>query len=516
MTENKRIFWNIVATYGRSLYALACGLLTGRWVLMALGAEDYGLYGVVGGMTVFIAFFNNILASSISRFYTFSVGQAKSAASPDEGLQECQAWFNTAVSIHTIIPIILVFIGYPIGVWAVRSFLTIPPGRVDACIWVFRFACLSCFISMVNVPFRAMYTAKQYIAELTVYGVAASTLQACFLYYIASHPSDWLVRYAAWTCFIAVVPQIIICIRALYVFPECQVRIGYCWDRTRIKKLFSFAGWHAFGALGAMLRGQGVAILINKYFGARVNAAMSVANTVNGHSTTLVAAMQGAFTPAIVQACGAGNDDLMRRMAFRACKFGLLLSLVFILPLAVELDNVMTLWLKTPPPYAAGLCLCMLLQVLFDKSTIGHYIAVNAKGRIAAYQFFLGGILILSLPIAWLLVAFDLGVYSIGVALLLMTAISAWGRTFFARSLAGMSMKHWMFRILFPVGIVIVLVCAISILPRLVFTPSFGRLCMTTFIAELAFVPLAWFLVLDNRERQFVVRKAKDFACRFL
>ena len=156
MTENRRIFWNVVATYSRSLYGLVCGLLTGRWVLMALGAEDYGLYGVVGGMTVFITFFNNILASSISRFYTFSVGQAKTVSSVEDGIRECQAWFNTAVSIHTIVPLILVAVGYPIGIWAVRSFLTIPPDRIDVCVWVFRFACVSCLISMLNVPFHAM------------------------------------------------------------------------------------------------------------------------------------------------------------------------------------------------------------------------------------------------------------------------------------------------------------------------------------------------------------------------
>lgn len=54
MSPNKRIFLNIVATYGRSLFALVCGLFTSRWVLMALGQQDYGLYGVVGGITAFI------------------------------------------------------------------------------------------------------------------------------------------------------------------------------------------------------------------------------------------------------------------------------------------------------------------------------------------------------------------------------------------------------------------------------------------------------------------------------
>ena len=52
MSPNRRIFLNIVATYGRSLYALVCGLFISRWVLAALGKTDFGLYGGGGGMTV--------------------------------------------------------------------------------------------------------------------------------------------------------------------------------------------------------------------------------------------------------------------------------------------------------------------------------------------------------------------------------------------------------------------------------------------------------------------------------
>ena len=62
MSPDRRIFLNIIATYGRSLYALAIGLFCGRWTLMALGEVDYGLMGVVGGLTVFIVFFFNIMS----------------------------------------------------------------------------------------------------------------------------------------------------------------------------------------------------------------------------------------------------------------------------------------------------------------------------------------------------------------------------------------------------------------------------------------------------------------------
>lgn len=51
MTQNRRIVLNIVATYGRSLYTLVLGLFSSRWAVMALGDVDFGLFGVVGGLT---------------------------------------------------------------------------------------------------------------------------------------------------------------------------------------------------------------------------------------------------------------------------------------------------------------------------------------------------------------------------------------------------------------------------------------------------------------------------------
>ena len=43
MTQNRRIVLNIMATYGRSLYALVIALFCGWWTLRTLGAADRGL-----------------------------------------------------------------------------------------------------------------------------------------------------------------------------------------------------------------------------------------------------------------------------------------------------------------------------------------------------------------------------------------------------------------------------------------------------------------------------------------
>ena len=48
MTPGTRIFVNMIASYGRSLFSIGLGLFSLRWVLEALGASDYGLYAVVG------------------------------------------------------------------------------------------------------------------------------------------------------------------------------------------------------------------------------------------------------------------------------------------------------------------------------------------------------------------------------------------------------------------------------------------------------------------------------------
>ncbi len=505
MSQNRRIAINVFATYGRSLFGLACGLFSARWVLNALGQEDFGLYGLVGGLTVFITFFNGLMAGATSRFYAFAVGAAQVAADSKDGIDECRAWFNTALMIHTLLPALLICVGYPIGRTIVTRCLTISPEKIDACVWVFRSVAIACFVAMLNVPFQAMYTAKQYIAELTVYSFAQTFCNFFFAWYMVSHPGTWLVRYAWYMCLIQIVPQIVICLRAWRTFPECRLDFRHWWDWPRVRQMWSYAGWQAFAGIGGICRGQGMAILVNKYFGPRANASMAIANQLSTQTQTLTAAMVGAFQPAITAACGAKSYEWMRAMAFRACKFGTLLVLVFAIPLAVEVDVVLRLWLKTPPPCAAGLCLCMLGVLVIDKSSIGHMVAVNANGKVAVYQAFLGTALVFTLPIAWAFAELGMGIMSAGYGFLVATAISAWGRVYFARRLVGMSARRWLRDVAFPLSLLIMAAGSVGVAVRFIMSPSLLRVFATTVAVEMILLPMAWCFVMASDERQYVV-----------
>lgn len=504
MTPNRRIFLNIIATYGRSLYALALGLLTARWALEALGVSDYGIMGVVGGLVGFISFFNGILAAAVGRFYAISVGKASVKGHESEGLNECRQWFSTAVFLHTLLPTILMVIGYPIGVWAVRNFLTIPADRVSDCVWVFRFVCASCFISMVIVPVSAMYTAKQYIAELTIYSFITTTLNACFLYYMVTHPGVWLAKYAFWTALLSVLPNTIICLRGVCLFKECRLIPKYMLSWVLIKQLAYFVGMWTCGGVAWLLRVQGTNILINKFFGVRVNAAMAIANNVDAHTKSLSGSMLGAFYPAITSAYGAGDLNRMRILAYRASKLSLLFVLVFMLPLGLELEKVLQIWLKNPPEYVYGLCLMVFTVTITDQSTIGQMMAINTRGKILWPTVFQSGSLLMGFPLAWIFCWLGWGVYSVVAALLLsMASCSAW-RIWFARSLVSMSAWYWVKRIFVPVAVGTAISAVVGCLPRLFMPPSFWRIVTVGLICDATLITLAWLILLDKDEQEFI------------
>lgn len=474
---------------------------------MALGQVDYGLMGLVGGLTVFITFFNNVLAGANSRFYAFSVGAAKTATDKVAALEECRHWFNTSLSVHTVVPFLLVACGYPIGVYAIEHWLTIPADRVTACVWVFRFVCVSCFVGMLNVPFRAMYTAKQFIAELTIYSFMTTTLNVIVLYYMVSHPAVWLVKFAFWTCLLSVTPQIVICIRACIIFPECKIRVSYMWDRARLRELGAFAGWQMLGAFCAMMRTNGMSIVINKFFGPVMNAAQAVGNSVQAHCNTLAGALQGAFTPVIVQACGAKDYEKMKSFAFRTCKFNVMMTAIFALPVALELPEIMRLWLKNPPDYAVGLCYCAMLYHLVGCITVGHMIVVGATGRVASYQAVMSSVNILTVPLAVVVGFLWRNVYAIMLTVVFMEVLNSIGRIWFARYLAGMSVTEWIRRVFLPVFVSVGLTGAFGFLPHFLLVQSFLRVCVTTFVCEATYLPIAWLMVLSQEERDFVKEK---------
>lgn len=509
MTENRRIALNIVATYGRSLYAMLIGLFTARWTLMSLGEVDYGLLGVVGGLIGFVAFFNNLMAGAVGRFYAFAVGEAQKAGNEDVGLENCRRWFNVAVLIHTVLPMVLIAIGYPVGVWAVENYLVIPPDRIEACIWVWRFSCIACFMGMVNVPFQAMYTAKQEIAELTIYGFVTTTLHAGFLYYMITHPGFWLVKFSAWTCFLGVVPQLLICTMAFVRYRECRIRRAYLWDSSRMKDLVIYSGGRFICALAQLFSGKGLVIAVNKILGPACNAAMTLGNAVASHAENFKASFLGAMCPVITSVTGSGDLDQMRTLTYRTCKLATFTLMIFAIPVFVEADNLFVLWLKNPPKGTSCFCMFVLLTNLVGTLTDGHWMAIFAKGRVTLFNLCESFGYFLGLVVAIVLMKRGFGIVAVGVGFLVGQTYALFVKLILGRRYCGLSALHWMRRIFIPLLFAGLISFAVGICVRHMMAATVYRILVSTICVEPVLLGLVWVLVLDQNERLYIKDKAK-------
>ena len=510
MTPNRRIFLNVIATYGRSLYALIIGLLCGRWAYVSLGTIDYGLLGLVGGLIAFVTFFNQLLATAVARFYAVNVGAAQRNGA--EGVEQCKKWFNTALSIHWSVPSLLLLIGYPTGAWAVRNFFEIPADRIADCVWVWRFSCLSCYVAMMNVPFAAMYNAKQEIAELTIYSFATTTLNAIFLYWMVMHRGVWLVKYSLWTCLLAVVPNLLIGIRAVVKYKECRFDVRYLWSLERYKELAVFAFARFWWAFSPFVSSQGQAILINKFLGPTYNASKSVGLTVSSHANNLSSALSSAFSPAIMNMAGAGNDKEVRRLAFVVCRLGAAMVLVFAVPLMLEIDTVLTAWLTSPPPFATELCLVILLRSVFDRMTEGYGMAIMGFGRgVMRYSWVIGWTGIATVAIAWILFLCGLGMWSICIALLSTKAAGVLIRLKMGETLAELPSKRWLGDVLCPLLLVSLVASVVSFPIRFLLSASLYRVGLTTIMCEVAMLPMLWFFVFGVSEREYIFSRINKY-----
>ena len=73
-SNNKRIAKNTILLYIRMFVMMAVGLFTSRVILDALGASDYGIYNVVGGLVTMFSVLTGAMSVATSRFLTFALG----------------------------------------------------------------------------------------------------------------------------------------------------------------------------------------------------------------------------------------------------------------------------------------------------------------------------------------------------------------------------------------------------------------------------------------------------------
>ncbi len=496
MKSSSRIAINTAATYTRSLLGVGLALFSSRWILQALGATDFGLFQVVGSLIVFLTFFNSVMASSAARHFAFAIGKGDT--------DDVNRWFNTSLSIHLILPAVLIVTGWPIAEYAIRNWLTIPPERVEACVTVFRISLIGAFVNMASIPFVAMFTAKQRIAEMSLWDM----LQILFVFVLAwtlrQVTTDRLLFYAAGMVGTHVLIHSLKISRAFSLFPECRLHLCTGFEVKRLLELFNFAGWSMIGIGGGVLRNQGSSVLLNIYFGPTVNAAYGIANQISAQTNMLSAALMNAISPEITAREGRGQRDGMIKLSVQTSKLGTLLAMFFSIPLIMETDYILKLWLVNPPIHAAVLCKFILITFIVDKLTAGYMFAVNAYGKIALYQATIGTLLLLTLPLAWLFLSLGMPPAAVGLAFVIMQLLCSIGRALWVKQLFNVPMRNWVNTVARPCGSAALITTIASIPFVSLMEPSFLRFVLVGLTCTTSMLASGWILCFSIEEKLFM------------
>lgn len=471
-------------------------MLSTRLVLTGMGQIDFGLFTLVGSLIIVITYLNSVMSWSASRFFAYSIGNGEPA--------KVNSWFNAALSIHLCLAIILTATGWPLGEIVIAHMLTIPADRVVSCLWVFRMSLASAFLSILSVPFIAMFSAKQHISELAIWGMIQSLLAFALALQLGRLHGDRLLFYAFGMVVIFLIVQCLQIFRALIIFQECRIIGPQRSDRNQLIAILSFAFWNLFGSLGTLVRNQGSAILLNFCFGPRVNAGFGIANQASSQTDLFAGAMIGAFTPEITASAGRGDRARMLSLSNRASKLCTILVMLFAIPLMAEIDCVLKIWLGEPPLYTATFCWLILFIFIIDRLTVGHLLAINANGKIAAFQTAVGTSLVLCLPLAYLFFSRGFPPTSITIAYFIVTAASTGCRLFWAWRLFNLSIRCWLTDLLLPCTYVAIAGTLAALGPRLILAASFCRLALVISSSVAGSLITSWFLAFDESERDFV------------
>lgn len=401
--NTKRIAKNTILLYFRMLFLMCISLFTSRVILDVLGVVDYGIYHVVGGFVSMFALISAALTSASSRFLNYEMGRGQEGRLPTV--------FSTSFIVHIVLAIIIALLCESFGIWYVNNKMVIPEERLFAANWVFQISVANFCLNLITVPFNAAIIAHERLSVFAFVSIVEGVLRLLICYFVAVSSFDHLITYALLYMLIQVGVMTYYRIYCRKHFVEC--RFQFLIDKDLIKRMFSYSGWHIFGNSASILNRQGVDLVLNHFCGPVLNAAKGISNQVASAVTGFANNFMTAMNPQITQSYARHDYNYMLGLVFRGSKYSFFLLFFISLPIIINADYFIHLWLTVVPEFAVVLAKLALISSMITSISNPLVTAQNATGNVRNYQIIVGGLQLINLPICF--VALRLGASPVSV-----------------------------------------------------------------------------------------------------
>jgi len=505
ITDNRRIAKNTILLYGRMLLMLLISLYTSRVILQTLGVVDYGLYNVVGGVISMFSFINGALSESTRRYLTFYLGKGNES--------ELQEVFSVAVIIHFFTALVVLILGETVGLWFVTHKLVIPTERMEAALWVYHFSIAGSMIGIVSSPYNAAVVAHEKMGAFAYISILNAGLKLAMVFALMAIPFDKLKFFAVAIFLIALLIRLIYGSYCGRNFKEAH------FVRPRNKNLFknmvSLGGWSMIGILSGVLYWQGLSILLNIFFGPVINAARGIALQVQSAVWQFATNFQNALNPQITKTYACNQLDQMHNLIIRSSKFSFLLLYILCLPIGIETQFILSLWLGIVPNYATVFINFTLCIMVVESMSNSLMIAANATGKVRIYQTVVSGLQLSIVPLAYIFLKLGGAPWCpFLVHLIIMIAAMA-ARLFIVCPLIKMPIKKFIKGAIIPSCIVFFASLPIPMILHLTWRGGAIGSLFTITVSLLCATFAAYFLGLSLGERAFVLDKMNVFIHKF-
>ena len=479
---------------------MVISLFTSRIILDSLGISNFGIYNVVGGFVAMFSIFSSSLTNSISRFLTFELGKGD--------IEKLKRVFPTSLNVMFALSIVVLIVGETVGLWFINCKANIPVERLEAANFVYQLSIATFIMGLISVPYTASIISHEKMKTFAYIGIFEVVMKLIIVYALYVSPFDKLKIYALLLFLLSLSIRLIYGIYCNRNFQECHYR--FIFDKPLLRQMTGFAGWNFLGQGAYQLNNSGVNLLINIFFGVTLNAARGIAVQVNNTLSQFTSNFMVALTPQITKSYAAGQLPEMHDLIFRGAKFSYFLCLLFLIPICIETDYILNLWLIEVPDYTVSFVRWSLYITAISMFSGTLITALHATGNIKRYMIIVGLVEVSNFPITYM--AFKLGanpLYSyyiyFGVYLVLMFL-----RLYLVKDLIKMSGRRFM-REVYARAAMVSAVCVIPPLLIMFAMPSsFVRLALICIVSCLSTVGAVYVLGFTSDERTMFVNYARN------
>lgn len=492
ISDNKRIAKNTIFLYIRMMVVMLVSLFTSRVILNTLGATDYGIYNVVGGIVTIVSFLNSALGASTSRFLTFALGE--------KNIQKQKSTFGACLNLHIGIALLVLILGQTVGLWFFYEKMVIPDERMVAAFWVYQFSILTTMVSFTQVPYNASLIAHEEMSIYAYVGLYEAFSRLFIAYLITISPIDNLIFYGLLLLVNTVIVQLFYRWYAVKHFEEC--RFSLVKDKTLYKQLLSYGGWDLFGNLALVCQGEGVNLLLNVFFGPIVNAARAIAFQIQGAVTQFVGNFMTAVRPQVIKNYAEGNVNKMYTLTFYTAKFSYILMLALVVPIIYEIRFILGIWLGDAVPDETALfAVIVLMTYTWRTFHIAALMPYHAIGKIKTGNITIGTLMIATLPMGYVLFKFGCPAYSVFLAIFAVEIVGMFAIYWLIHRYEYFPYKYVFTKILMPCGLVTIFTIIVPAFITHLMSDGWLRFIIVGVTTEFALILSALYLGLNKEER---------------